>query len=59
MNLLPNGNRLADLENKLTASKGQRRRGKINWESETDIHMLPYTQEMTRKGLLCSLGNSP
>ena len=43
MNLLPNGNRLADLENKLTASKGQRRRGKINWESEMDIHMLPYT----------------
>ena len=39
---LQNRNRNTDVEDKLMVTKGERRWGGINWETEIDIYILLY-----------------
>ena len=53
---LQNRNRLTDLENKLTVTKGEKREHRVNEEIETDIYTLLYENQVTVKNLLYSTG---
>jgi len=39
---LQNKYRVTDVENKLMVTSGEKRGGRINWESEIDIYTLLY-----------------
>ena len=58
MNYLQNRNRLTDIKNKLTVTKGEMWRGGINQELGMNIHTLLYIRQITNKDLLHSTGNS-
>ena len=54
---LQNRNRVADVENKLMVTKGEKGRG-IGWEIGIDIYTLLYIKQITIKNLLYSTGKS-
>ena len=57
MNLFTKQNRLTDFKIKLTVTKGEMWRGRINEEFGINIYTLLYIKQITNKELLYSTGN--